>query len=251
MLARTVLLVAIVLTTGCASPEAKFKAPEVLAAPYDASSGGVLWAVVPLRNESGTTLFDPSDVSDKVVEAAAQVRGVRVLPLNRTIAAMRSLKMPAVSTPADARRVATELGVDGLIVGSITSYDPYDPPKLGLALALVARPGAMDRRSQASLDPRVLSVQPTDYTPFPGVAPPDAPASVVSVLLDAKNHQVLMDLRRYAEGRHDDRTALGWRRYTASMDLFSEFAAWHAVGRLLDAEWLRLARASPVAGATP
>jgi hypothetical protein len=27
------------------------------------------------------------------------------------------------------------------------------------------------------------------------------------------------------------------------MDLYTEFAAWHAVGRLLNGEWLRLARA--------
>lgn len=230
---------------GCATSGAKLKAPEVLASPYDTSAGDVLWAVIPLRNESGTTLFDPSDVSDKVVAAAAQVRGVRVLPLNRTIAAMRSLKMASVSSPADARRLAQEMGVDGIVLGSITHFDPYDPPKLGLSLALYTRPGAMDRRGEAHLDPRTLSVQPTEYNPFPGSSFTDAPASVVSEYLDGKNHQVLMDLKRFAQGRHDEETALGWRRYLASMDLFSEFAAWRAVGGLLGHEWLRLARATP------
>lgn len=236
---------ATIASTGCSSSGAKLKAPEVLASPYDTSAGEVLWAVIPLRNESGTTLFDPSDVSDKVVAAAAQVRGVRVLPLNRTIAAMRSLKIASVSSPADARRLAQEMGVDGIVLGSISQYDPYDPPKLGLSLALYTRPGAMDRRGDARVDPRVLSVQPTDYNPFPGSSFTDAPASVVSEYLDGKNHQVLMDLKRYAEGRHDEHSALGWRRYLASMDLFSEFAAWRAVGGLLGHEWLRLARVTP------
>jgi hypothetical protein len=34
------------------------------------------------------------------------------------------------------------------------------------------------------------------------------------------------------------------------MDLFSEFAAWHAVGRLLDQEWIRLARAQAAGDGT-
>ena len=67
------------------------------------------------------------------------------------------------------------------------------------------------------------------------------PASVVSEYLDGKNHGVLMDLERYARGRHEADTALGWRRYLASMDLYTEYGAWRAVGRLIDHEWLRLA----------
>jgi hypothetical protein len=70
----------------------------------------------------------------------------------------------------------------------------------------------------------------------------------VSEHLDAKNHQVLMDVKSYAEGRHDPKTALGWKRFTASMDLYTEFAAWRTVGQLVDHEWIRLARVQkPVA----
>jgi len=55
--------------------------------------------------------------------------------LNRTIAAMRALRMSDLKSPAEVRQLASELGVDGVIVGSITAWDPYDPPKLGIALA--------------------------------------------------------------------------------------------------------------------
>lgn len=249
MLRTAVILVALCALTlfglGCGSSrEMKLVAPKVVTGPYDTSQGDVLWAVVPLRNESGTALIDTNEISDKIVAAAAQVRGVRVLPLNRTIAVMRALRMTQLGSPTDARQLASELGVDGLIIGSVTAYDPYNPPTLGLALALYARPGAMDRAATA-LDPRSLSAQSSDYRPFPRTAYGDAPASVVSEHLDAKNHQVLMDLQQYAQGRHDPRTALGWRRYVASMDLFSEFAAWYAVSRLIDQEWVRLSRADP------
>ena len=236
-------LIAIGLTAGCKTGPA-LTPPQVLASPYDTVSGEVLWAVVPLRNESGTTLLNPEEVSDKVVAAAAQVRGVRVVPLDRTLHAMRALRMNGIYSPADAKRLAEEMGVDGLLLGSITAWDPYDPPQLGLALALYARPGSM-KRGERPIDPRSLSYQPTDYNPFPQSTYTDAPTAAVSEFLDGKNHQVQMDLKHYAAGRHETDSAMGWKRYLASMDLFSEFAAWHAVGRLLDREWLRLARTTP------
>ncbi len=229
---------------GCAGTEPKLKPPQTLVAPYDVSRGEPLWAVVPLRNESGTTIADPYLVSDKVVAAASQVRGVRCLPLNRTIAAMRALDLTDLSRPEEAEALAKALGADGLIVGSITAYDPYNPPRLGLALALYTRPGFSGRplANTGGVDPRRLTYQPTDYKYFPRSVHGEAPASVISEYLDGKNHQVLMDMQSYAEGRHAEGTALGWRRYLVSMDLFCEFGAWHGVNRLLEHEWIRMAR---------
>lgn len=240
-------LVALLTITACTKHEQVLQPPQTLMSPYDASHGDALWAVVPLRNESGTTILDPYVVSDKIVAAASQVRGVRCLPLNRTIAAMRALDLQDLARPEEAEALAKALGADALLVGSITAYDPYNPPKLGLALALYTRPGFKGRPTTSTeVDPRKLTYQPTDYTYFPRSAYADAPASVVSEFLDGKNHQVLMDIKAYAAGRHDDRTALGWRRFLASMDLFCEFGAWHGVNRLLQHEWIRMARV-PVA----
>jgi hypothetical protein len=238
-----VLLALALLPCACAPKTPDLVRPATLAAPYDAARGEVLWAVVPLRNESGTTLADSFAVSDKVVAAAAQVRGVRTLPLNRTIATMRTLGITHLESPADAKRLATEMGADGIIVGSITAYDPYDPPRLGLALALYSRTPVMDFAGDQTIDTRTLQFQPTDYQYFPRSSFGEAPASVAAQHLDAKNHQVLADVRAYAQGRHDPKSAYGWRRYTASMDLFTEFAAWHTVSRLLDHEWIRLSNA--------
>jgi hypothetical protein len=233
------------LLAACAAKGPRLTPPQELVAPYDTARGEVLWGVVPLRNESGASVVDALGVSDKVAAAAAQVRGVRAVPVNRTIAAMRALKLTEIKGPEDLQTLATEMGVDGLIVGSITAWDPYDPPKLGLALALYARPGAMDRRGAEALDTRRLEYQPTDYQYFPRTTYKETPASVVSEYLDAKNHAVLEQLQSYAQGRHDPTSAYGWKRYTASMDLFTEFAAWHAVSRLLDHEWIRLAGPPP------
>lgn len=221
---------------GCAN-KPDLVAPEVLVSPYSPATSNVVWAVAPLANESGTSAVDSMMVTDAIVARAAEIRGIATLPLNRTLAAMRALRMPAVRSPADARRLADALGADAIIVGSITAYDPYDPPKIGLMLGIYSR----QRDAKGMLDPRALQAAPTDKTPL---AMSDDPSSIINEHLDAQNHEVLTNLRRYAQGRHDPDSAMGWKRYTASMELYAEFAAYWSVYRLLQEEQLRVTRSS-------
>lgn len=223
----------------------------VIRAPYDVARGDVLWGVAPLANESGTELVDPLAISDKLVAAAEEVEGIRTVPLNRTLMTMRAIGMTSVQTPTDVRQLATAMGVDGLIVGTVTAYDPYDPPTLGLSLALFARTGAMHLAAPLEeIDPRALAASPTDSI-APRAAAGDGPAAVVSANLDARDHNVLMALRDYAAGRHDPVSALGWRRFTASMDLYTQFAAQHMVAALVAKERERLAPPLTVAEEPP
>lgn len=213
--------------------------PSVLRSPYDASRGDVLFAVVPLRNESGTTVFRPDEVTDAVVRAASSVPGIRCLPLNRTIAEMRGLGLREITGPDDLRALAEAMGVDGLIVGTVTAYDPYDPPKFGLALALHAGTPAFYAGGPdlAELRGAVTDPQVPEASRFT-----ESPVASVSDVYDARNHGVQMEVKRYADGRMDPDAPRGWRTYLASMPLYTEFVAHAAVGRLLDQERLRLAR---------
>lgn len=222
----------------CTGAPERLDHPLTLVAPYDTAAGDVLWAVVPLRNDSGTSAADALAISDRIVAAAAQVRGVRCLPLNRTLQAMQALQLAQIRTPADVRTLASALGVDGVLVGAITAYDPYQPPTLGLSLALyVASEAPFPEQSG---DPSALRLQPTDRFILPRSHFADAPASVVAVHLDARNHAVLADLRDFARGRHERHSALGWRGYVASMDRFTDFAAWYVIRGLLQREWVRV-----------
>jgi hypothetical protein len=235
--------------SGCAS-KPELATPRSTLAPYDTSRGELLWAVAPLRNESATSTVDSLAISDCVVEAVEQVKGVRAVPMNRTIETMRALKMPLVQTPGDARKLADALGVDALVVGTITTYEPYDP-KLGLALALVPRTAVMQSGSftpAPTVDPRAVQSSATEIAP-----PPKAgePASAVSELFDGKNQAVQMDIRTFAEGRSEAVSANGWRRYLKSVDLFSEFAAYRTIDALMQAETVRLATAAPLRGTSP
>ena len=245
VLLASLMLISTIFTTGCqkGSKRDQMFPPGVIVSPYDTLEGDVLWAVVPPRNESGTSLADDLKIGDSLVAAAQGIRGVRCLPLNRSIAAMRQLGFPrGIESSSDAHSLAEYLGVDAVLAGSITAYDPYDPPVLGLALALYAKPGAMANASQAKLDSRALTMAFTDFGTFDGLSFAGQPVSVVSEHLDARNHEVLMAVKSYALGRSDHQSALAWRVYTASMNLYTQFAAHHTIGRLIDEEWLRLAR---------
>lgn len=229
---------------GCGPKRGQLYPPTVLVAPYDTSAGEVLWAVIPPRNESGTSIVDEHAVGDAIVAAVQGVRGIRCLPINRTLEAMRALGLEnGIANPGEAERLAQTLGVDGIVAGSVTAWDPYDPPTVGLALALYARPGSMTRRNETMLDPRALSRAYTDANFLKSNFAGD-PTTVASEHLDARDHDTLLYLRKYAEGRSDHDSALGWRVHLMSMDLYTRFAAFQTVRRLLDEEWLRLAKES-------
>lgn len=250
MCARALVVIACALhaagLAGCARNTDVLTPPEVLAAPYDSGRGDVLWAVVPLVNESGVSIVDTMAISDTLINKIDEVRGIACLPLNRTLAAMRARNLPAIRSPVEARAVANLLGADGIIVGSVSAYDPYNPPKIGLKLALFSREsdgGVM------SPDPMRLQMAYTDQTRTQRSRFEDKPVATLSEYLDAANHEVQMEAQRYAAGRHRPDSAFGWRRVLVSMDLYTEFSAHLAVSRLLEQERLRLAQ--PVTNAEP
>jgi len=230
--------------TGCSTTDHRDRldVPGVIVAPYDTRNGEVLWAVIPPMNESGVSSVREDEIGDQIVAAVQGIRGVRCLPINRTLQAMRETGIHQITSTNEAIALANAMGVDGIIAGSITAYDPYDPPTLGLALALYSRPGTMKRGPKTNLDPRALTMAYSDFGKFDGSRFSGDPVNAVSQHLDARDHAVLMDLKRYAEGRSDNSSALRWRVYIASMDLYTQFVAHHTVGRLIDEEWLRFAR---------
>lgn len=228
------------LTTGCAQT-AELQPPEQLTTPYPMRSGEVLLAVAPLRNESGTSAVDVLGISDMLVQRVDAIGGITCLPLNRTLAAMRALGMPVVSSPADAARLARALGADGLIAGTVTAYDPYDPPRFGLALALFGADNKLQGIAVGQSDPLNMQMMATEVTAGRGLFR-DQPLSVMSETLDGRDQGVQMNVRRFAEGRTEQGTALGWRAYLSNMDLYTQFATWWSVHRLIQEERMRISR---------
>lgn len=230
---------------GCTNPKKKAEKPLVLESPYN-TPREVVWAVAPLRNESGVGQVDELALTDTLVNELQEVRGLSVHPVNRTLAAMRALKMGTVASPRDADALAKALGADGVVVGTIHAYDPYDPPVLGLSLAVYGSSAAMGAPPGAvtSVDPASLrSAAREAGAPMTRDAPTQ-PLSTLSQLFDASLGETREAIRRYAAGRFDPEGPLGWQRYVASMGLYAKFACFEATRRLLELERQRLGDAA-------
>jgi len=251
-LARGVCAICLLLTMCAAlwacglSKGPRFDAPSALVSPYGAERAVAVWAVAPLRNESGTSAVDPMRVSDELVAQLQQVRGIQVLSLNRTLGVMRSIGMASIESQDDAQKLAAELGVDAMVVGTITAYDPYRPLQLGLAVALVAPAGSPifeESEDRRPVDPYALQAMATDFGLPVGGGAGEGPASMVATHYDGGNHAVQQAVHAYARGRTDAVTPLGWEQHLASMRLFTKFACYDATARLLRQEHERLAGA--------
>ncbi len=219
----------------------------------------VLWAVVPLRNESGSSYADGLKIADRLTNTLQTVDQIDVVPVNRVIAVMEALELLELRSPADVMHVARTLGVDGIIVGTVTAYDPYDPPKLGLQIEFYLN----DQQSQfQTVDVRKLTQAAT------GAASQNArvggrqvirPFSLATAMLDASNPVVRQRLAAFAAGRGGQKPGseswwryvavnrgllakddTDWHLYRISMDLFTDYASHELVERLLQDQSQRL-----------
>ena len=217
-------------------------APVPVDRPVSPYGGRRVFAVAPLRNESGSLHADALRTADRLTAEVARVRGIDTVSVNRVLGAMQRMGLSGIDTPDQAHALRQWLGVDGLLVGSITAYDPYDPPTLGLAVELY-RSDRDAGGTGANPDPREL----TRAARLPGDAPtavlePDlGPTSAIAGHYDASDPEVATLLDHYIVERGPDGTGeMTRRRYTASIDLYTEFVSHQLTARLMDAERLQL-----------
>jgi hypothetical protein len=177
-------------------------------------------AVAPAINLSGNRDFDVLTVSDALFEELQQVGGFNVLPLNKTLAAMRRLQIQAIDSSLTAQKLAEFLEVDCLVIPSVTAYDPYNPPKMGMILQLYT-----PRR----LAPGSESVVVSDHQPV----------SQVAAVFNASNQTVLRELRDFSQGRTQYDSALQDERFLMDADAYTRFVCHAMVRRMIEVERVR------------
>lgn len=229
------LLVLTACTTGCDTTP-KLAHPQTLDSPYEATE---LWAVAPMANESGVSIVKPDRVADLFAEQIEQVGRIDCVAVNRVLMAMRGLGLRTVPTPADAVALMNTLDVDALVVGTVTAYDPYPPPKLGAAIQLYRRDGSA--MSGADLDPiAVTRATAEQQRVSPAALASHGPVAQASGLFDARNHRTLAQLDEYAAGRTEPSSAHGESIYLVNMELYTQFVAFRLIRDLLDHERARV-----------
>ncbi len=226
------LLTAVVMTCLCAcTPKAKIA--KTVHAPYHQDQ---IWAVAPFMNESGISTIRVDAVADAFAEQAQHVQGIDVVPVNRVILAMTKLNMKVVSTVAEAEQLLEILNVDGLVLGSITTYDPYPPPKLGIAIQLYMAPDVR----LLNTDPDYVVHAASDRWLGSAGSMPQNPVAQAAGVFDAIDNRTISNVNQYAESRHPTTSAYGPSIYLVSMDLYTEFVAHRLINELLHNEKQRL-----------
>lgn len=90
-------------------------------------------AVVPFFNQSDAPMVDGVQIANAYRHQLQQIRGFEVLPVGVVEQYLRQNPIAVNSTP-DFQLLAQQLGVDAVVVGSITDFDQYYPPRMGLAV---------------------------------------------------------------------------------------------------------------------
>jgi hypothetical protein len=98
-------------------------------------------AVAPFFNQSDEPTVDGRAIAMAYFAELQDTQGFEVVPVGVVEEAM-ILNRVDLSGPGEARRLAKLLGVDAVVVGAVTDYSPYYPPRIGLRVEwYTANPG--------------------------------------------------------------------------------------------------------------
>jgi hypothetical protein len=211
------------LLTGCVSPKYGVERQLTIT-----DGTHPVWAVAPAINLSGEKSVDPVLQADLLVRQLGEVNNLTVIPVNRVVAVYAALRITKVESEEQAAIVCQQLGCDALLIPTITLYDPYDPPKVGMSLQLLNGPG---KGPVSNIDPRELSrrAMPADDQ----ILPAHPTFNQVVGTYDAEDGSTRAALLAYAKGRHDPKSTFGDRMYFLDSDKFCSFVYFTLIEQLL------------------
>lgn len=98
-------------------------------------------AILPFYNQSDEPTVSGDDVALAYYNELQTIPGFEIVPVGVVKRRLQALPMEP-RTGAEFQKFAQDLGADAVIVGSITEYSPYYPPRIGLAVNwYAANPG--------------------------------------------------------------------------------------------------------------
>ena len=220
MTRRLTLAALALLAAGCAERAVPYGHESISYAPR---YGPRSIAVAPCVNLSGQSQPDPLLQADLVFQELQQVRGLTAVPVNRVVQVMSGLGLRSIDSTEQAWAICDALGVDSLLLPTITAFDPYDPPKFGGSVQIFVRKST---NRGGEIDPRQLSRRATGGEVQPG----DRNADFIQAaeMFDAAAGSTRDRVDNYASGRIDPAGALGAKEFYLNMDRYAAFA-WHAL----------------------
>lgn len=191
-------------------------------------------AVAPAINQSGSTDFDPNRIADRMASELGYASGTTVIPVSRVLGAMMARGEDRLEAPDQALEVSRAVGADAILVFSVTEYEPYDPPRIGISAQLYG----------TGIGPHVGGVDPVALSKS-GRLPGSSSVmrrgrrrvlAEVQRVFDASHASVVADIKRYAALRDADESPFGWRRYVVSQQGFVQYCCYATIQELLDGQ---------------
>ena len=196
-------------------------------------------AVTVFRNQSGSESLDTMAVTDEFYAELQRVPGFEVIAVNRLLAAMDELDISKISGPEDIAELSDLVGADAMIIGAVTHYDPYPPPRMAMAIQLYRRGASSTAHGRPAGE-----IQPSEIAragqPFVmGTAEKMRPQSMVVKLVDAAEKETVERIKQYATSRTGEQKPYGWKRYTTQRN-FLGFVSHELIWEMLSQERARL-----------
>ncbi|MCS7305541.1 MAG: hypothetical protein NZ602_10600 [Thermoguttaceae bacterium] len=211
-------------------------------------------AVSPFFNLSEEPTVDGRQFALAYYNALQSVPGFEVIPVGQVERAMREYGIN-LNSPQEACRLAQILGADAIVIGAVTDYSPYYPPRLGLRVEWYpAQPGppsssrALGKKScgcEPCLGPLngEVIVAGEEYRTFDGINtpikqektphdPPIFPLVTHTRIYNGHDAEFTSALSQYHLTRDDARFA-GWQTYLERSDDFIRFCCYKHLEEML------------------
>jgi len=110
-------------------------------------------AVVPFFNQSDERTVNGRLLASHYTSELQKTPGLEVIPVGVVETTMRQYGLQDLAGPEDAARLALLLKADAVVIGTVTEYSPYYPPRLGLSVAWYS-PFRQEFRPGIPVDPK-------------------------------------------------------------------------------------------------
>jgi hypothetical protein len=194
---------------------------------------GYTIAVAPALNATGSADFDPNRLAEAMAVEMSQIDGVAVVPVSRVVAALASRNQGGVGSAEEVHVVGEMVGADFVMVFAVTHYEPYDPPRIGIAAELYQTGEGRILSSRA--DGTLTGIEDPNFRRASFRANKNGVVAQVSRVFDASQSTVLADVQSYAKKRSGGRSVYKWREFVVSQQKFFEYGCNATVRALVEA----------------
>jgi len=189
--------------------------------------------VTEFRDWSGYGL-DGWKVADFFASELSQAGFYDVLPVMQVKATSAAANLDS-KDPESALAIARSMEADAVILGGITTYEPYIPKRVGLSAVMLTAGADLSEEGVRA----IMELEQTGRAM--DAFSPSGPAGLLAYqarIFDASHNELVEEAKAYAAQRKGRQGPLGWRAYLEITEEFLRFACNRLVRQMLTEQLL-------------